>query len=206
MQPYQHSPLQSLHSTRILRLEPAKSLADPITCSLHEVSLDTNPGYAAISYSWGGQASDKEVSCSGTQLLVTANAAMVLRYVRQQRGPRWVWIDSICINQNDVQEKTGQVRLMREIYSKAAEVLLWLGESTKTSGTVFRSISDSARMEVRRRERPFDVTAAVVESDLFRDFLAMAVVKPLIAFAGMFSGNSAIKDVAHRSNCFNSIP
>jgi hypothetical protein len=84
---------------------------------------------------------------------------------------------------------------MGEIYSKAAEVLLWLGESTKTSGTVLKSISSSARREAQRMERPFDVAAAVIESDLFHDFLAITVVKPILACTGMFSGNSAIKDV-----------
>lgn len=206
MQRYQHPRLQGHRWTRLLRLEPAKSLVDPIRCSLHEVSLDTNPGYEAISYSWDGQASNQEVFCSGRQLLVTANAAMVLRHLRQRRQPRWIWIDSICINQNDVEEKTGQVRLMAEIYSKAVEVLLWLGESTKTSGMVLKSISSKARREVQRKERPFNVAEAVLESDLFHDFLAITVVKPILACAGMFSGNFSIKDIAFRSNCFSSLP
>jgi hypothetical protein len=176
MQRYQYPRLQGHRSTRLLQLESAKLLMDPIRCSLHEVSLDANPRYETISYTWAGQASDQEVFCSGRLLLVTANAAMVLRHLRLRRQPRWIWIDSICINQNNVQEKTGQVRLMTEIYSRAVEVLLWLGESTNTSGMSLRSISSRPRREAQRKERPFDITEAVLESDLFHDFLVTFAV------------------------------
>ena len=153
MQHYQHPPLQGRRTIRLLQLEPTRSLAAPIKCILQEISLDANPRYEAISYSWDGQASNQEVLCSGRPLLVTLNAALVLRYLREPKQPRWVWIDSICINQNDMQEKTGQVRMMREIYSKAAEVLLWIRESTKTSVSALRAISSKAKLEARPKKQ-----------------------------------------------------
>ncbi|KAI9901787.1 hypothetical protein N3K66_003604 [Trichothecium roseum] len=47
---------------------------------------------------------------------------------RDENGPeRYVWADAVCINQGDVDEKTGQVSMMDRIYSAAACVAAWLG-------------------------------------------------------------------------------
>lgn len=39
----------------------------------------------------------------------------------------WLWVDAICINQEDLWERSSQVRLMRLIYEGARNVLIWLG-------------------------------------------------------------------------------
>ena len=54
--------------------------------------------------------------------------------------PRPIWIDAVCINQNDDLEKSGQIPLMGEIYSKAAEVLVWLGSGSKEEQYAFAQI------------------------------------------------------------------
>jgi hypothetical protein len=60
----------------------------------------------------------------------------------QSRGQDgfFLWADGICINQQDVREKTLQVQLMREIYSAAIEVLIWLGSSTDETDNAIRGI------------------------------------------------------------------
>jgi len=45
-----------------------------------------------------------------------------------------MWIDAICINQNDISERNNQVRQMGAIYSQASQVVVWLGEETGDSG------------------------------------------------------------------------
>ncbi|KAF2208887.1 hypothetical protein CERZMDRAFT_8174, partial [Cercospora zeae-maydis SCOH1-5] len=50
-----------------------------------------------------------------------------LRRLRKRSDPRALWIDAICINQIDAQEKSSQLALLGRIYSNAAEVLIWLG-------------------------------------------------------------------------------
>ena len=59
---------------------------------------------------------------------ITRNLAAALRCFQSSGNSRILWIDSICINQSDIQEKNQQVRLMGEIYKKARRVLIWLGE------------------------------------------------------------------------------
>jgi hypothetical protein len=179
---------------RLLQLEPAKSLRDPIKCTLHEVLLDANPIYEAISYSWDGQASISEVLCSGKPLLVTPNAALVLRYLRMPKLARWVWIDSICINQNDMQEKTIQVRMMGEIYSKASEVLLWIGEMTKTLELIFKMMSGREELDRQQTFQAQDgFTSNPVESDDAIDFIQRYITRPLWHIAVILGGRFACK-------------
>ncbi|KAM0221647.1 hypothetical protein ACHAQD_005168 [Fusarium lateritium] len=60
-------------------------------------------------------------------LLQTQNCFSMLQYLRPQRGRRAVWIDAICINQGDLNERNEQVQMMGQIYSQCIQVLLWLG-------------------------------------------------------------------------------
>jgi hypothetical protein len=63
------------------------------------------------------------------RLKVTRNVLTVLPYLYLQNGPYAIWIDGICINQEDESEKSVQVQLMRDIYTGTSKVVLWLGES-----------------------------------------------------------------------------
>ena len=48
--------------------------------------------------------------------------------MRLPHKSRVVWIDAICINQTDIEERSQQVEMMGLIYSKAVRNLIWLGE------------------------------------------------------------------------------
>ena len=61
-------------------------------------------------------------------LTVTETLHIPLLGLRHTSQARTLWIDQICINQTDLQERSEQVRIMRQIYSKAQLVILWLGE------------------------------------------------------------------------------
>jgi len=67
------------------------------------------------------------ISVNGRCMSVTANLHSALRHLRHGRIERHLWIDAICINQDDDGEKKGQIRLMAEIYSKASRIIVWLG-------------------------------------------------------------------------------
>ncbi|OCK78087.1 hypothetical protein K432DRAFT_253193, partial [Lepidopterella palustris CBS 459.81] len=95
-------------------------------CEIIEVSLDDLPPFEALSYTWGGQEPDIPLSINGKDLKVTPNAEEFLFYQRSIFGPRYFWIDAICINQ-DCGDKEGQLPHMTEIYKKASRVLVWLG-------------------------------------------------------------------------------
>ena len=129
--PYQHKPIASESQIRILRLHPALNLKAPIRCSLYETSLqdirDGRESYEAISYVWGSPHGTQKIFCDDKPLLVTMNCLQVLRYLRRKSKARDLWIDAVCIDQRNVQERNHQVALMGDVYRLASEVLIWFG-------------------------------------------------------------------------------
>jgi hypothetical protein len=93
------------------------------------VSLNNNPKYECLSYSWDAQSPAHPITIPDGKLLITANCASALQQFRPKKGTRTLWIDSICIDQLSTKEKDQQVGLMGEIYRKAEMVLVWLGEA-----------------------------------------------------------------------------
>jgi hypothetical protein len=70
---------------------------------------------------------------NGGRYFTTKNAREVLEYVRRTGGIHDIWIDAICINQNDIPERNAQVRLMDSVYSHAQQTIVWLGEVSNDS-------------------------------------------------------------------------
>lgn len=95
------------------------------------------PDYEALSYTWGSASpSTALVVYSGlissadpqpSVLQIGANLSEALRYLRLQDEGRVLWIDALCINQMDLEERGHQVRNMAHIYSRARKVVAWLG-------------------------------------------------------------------------------
>ncbi|MCJ1263714.1 hypothetical protein MMC22_003584 [Lobaria immixta] len=86
-------------------------------------------GYGALSYTWGQTTANIPITINNQHdFLVTENLAAALRRLRRTVEPRWLWIDAICIDQNNKAERGQQVAMMGEIYKRANNVLIWLGE------------------------------------------------------------------------------
>lgn len=113
-------------SFRILELQPGKKEA-PIICNLIHARLDARPAYEAISYVWGSSERPIPIDCDGKRLYITENLRDALVRVRLPDRPRVVWADSVCIDQDDLDEKGHQVQFMGKIYSNASKVLICLG-------------------------------------------------------------------------------
>lgn len=62
---------------------------------------------------------------------ISANLFHALRQLRNVQIPVVIWVDFLYINQQDVMERSLQVAMMREIYEKSREVIIWLGEGSK---------------------------------------------------------------------------
>ena len=62
--------------------------------------------------------------------MVTRNLYTALKQFRAEKLSEPFWIDAICINQGNLQEKNAQIKMMKEIYSHASRVLVWLGEES----------------------------------------------------------------------------
>ncbi|KAF2804802.1 uncharacterized protein BDZ99DRAFT_480825 [Mytilinidion resinicola] len=122
---------------RVLRIEPAKTLSSDIECSLFTVSLDNNPTYNALSYLWGAPDITKPLTVNGVEIQVTVNLHAALRRIRKKKKRVVFWIDAVCINQQDLQERSSQVSFMGEIYSNAELVLAWLGEEDEDTRPAF---------------------------------------------------------------------
>jgi hypothetical protein len=117
-------------SIRVLDLE-AHSKSEKLCGALRAVRLSENPKFTAISYVWGSGTS--EISVNGHGLAITENCYNVLTALRTQYGVLTIWVDSICINQQDEAEKSDQVLLMEEIYAWAETVYIWFGNGSDHS-------------------------------------------------------------------------
>ena len=98
-----------------------------ITCSLEQALLDDNPIYEALSYTWGDAKEQTMILCNGSLLPVTRNLEEALQRLRYEDRTRRLWVDAICVNQQDNIERGYQVSIMRDIYSTADCVIVWLG-------------------------------------------------------------------------------
>lgn len=83
--------------------------------------------YEALSYAWGTEPATFTIQVNGDSFAIRPNLASALRSFRQSSHTRILWVDFLCINQGDLQERTQQVALMSRIYGYANEVLIWLG-------------------------------------------------------------------------------
>jgi Heterokaryon incompatibility protein (HET) len=123
---YQQLPPQNI---RILELHPGPPNT-PLVCDI-AVQLIKGKLYEALSYVWGDPTPVTSIRCvddaSNGDLGIGHNLATLLIAFRLKDQTRRIWIDALCINQDDVHERESQVRLMGAVYSQAKNVLCWLG-------------------------------------------------------------------------------
>ena len=84
----------------------------------------------------------KLIGLNGSPVGVGQNLYLALQYIRHKVKPRNLWVDAICINQNDLYERGRQVRIMSQIFAKSILVLAWLGEADEDSDTTLDIIED----------------------------------------------------------------
>ncbi|KAM6532795.1 hypothetical protein FALCPG4_005846 [Fusarium falciforme] len=115
---------------RVLDIPAQNSaLVEGLTGTLRAVDLRDSPKYTALSYTWG-ESSNKSITCNGHYVAITDSCFKALSSLRKALGSFTIWVDAICINQMDNDEKSTQIRLMRKIYTWAKNVYLWLGLGT----------------------------------------------------------------------------
>lgn len=136
---YEYRKLQDDGEVRVMLLLPAKSMGEPLRCTLVHQQLDRT-SFEALSYVWGSTEVSQALCCDGKHLHITRNLDTALRYLRHKRHARRLWVDAVCINQIDMVEKSVQIRLMTSIYSKAERCVIWLGESDKDLKRTIRAV------------------------------------------------------------------
>ncbi|CAH0018227.1 unnamed protein product [Clonostachys rhizophaga] len=135
---------------RTLLIQPGAS-GSPLTGQIDQHKLgDPDKPYEALSYAWGSPKRGNVIRIGEKDVLVTQNARELLLHLRDEHHPRRVWIDGICIDQDNIDERSHQVTLMQAIFSGASSVLIWVGESDEDTDSVF---SFFTLMDERRRDR-----------------------------------------------------
>ncbi|OAG04395.1 HET-domain-containing protein [Paraphaeosphaeria sporulosa] len=127
------SPSHTCSARGTLDVEGSPELGDvPCYYSLIESTLDQAPHYEALSYVWGTSDRNETITLNDGKLLyITKPLKEALAFVERQCSTGYLWIDQICIDQDDMSERGHQVKLMGQIYTSCHRVLVWLGRVSK---------------------------------------------------------------------------
>ena len=147
--------LTSTRQLRLLLLEPYRNPKEAIRCNLVTTSLDSDPKYEALSYTWGEPVDDFEIIVNSVTFAVRRNLWQALYHLRGAES-RTLWIDALCINQKNIPERNEQVQMMRQIYERAQRVVIWLGIEGNNSTVAFefiKFISSDRKKRAMRSEK-----------------------------------------------------
>ncbi|KAJ6445463.1 D-arabinitol 2-dehydrogenase [Purpureocillium lavendulum] len=129
------------HQIRLLSPVASPHAESGTRWKLTTFALDVSPPFAALSYLWGDSKDTVDISINGELMTVTSSLACALRHIQQQwrhqfpgRGVEEfrLWVDALCINQDDIAERGHQVKLMGRLYSAAELVMGSLGPSNES--------------------------------------------------------------------------
>ncbi|PYH66903.1 HET domain-containing protein [Aspergillus vadensis CBS 113365] len=152
MTPYVYSTLPPGSFTRMIRLLPQRERNAPIECAIVHYDLSASESqnhlYEALSYTWGSNYKPKSIVINNSLLPVTENLHTALLYLRDHQLERILWVDAICINQEDNKEKNTQISLMRAIYAQADRVIIWLGVPDQSGENALDTIHQLAEKKV----------------------------------------------------------
>jgi 5-methylcytosine-specific restriction endonuclease McrA len=135
---------------RLLVLQPSEDFDSVISCQILQSSL-YDRSYKALSYVWGDPAvtAGNYILVDGQEVNVTSNLASALRHLRHESRSRKIWVDALCINQDNLDEKRSQIAKIDLIYTFCTVDIVWMGERDKR---ISRAIEIVKRLK-RRHER-----------------------------------------------------
>jgi len=113
-------------------------------------------GYAALSYVWGPSTQNKQIRLDGHMCAVTDNLYAALQQLKRCEAVKQglsVWVDALCIDQADLEERAAQIQLMHQIYARAQHIMIWLGPEvpwTKPAFTAIHWIADQHYEEMEQ--------------------------------------------------------
>ncbi|KAK8080283.1 hypothetical protein PG997_008101 [Apiospora hydei] len=129
--------------------------------------------YEALSWCWGLEDADYAIRIRRGEekykLRAKKELVLALKYLRQDKTDRYLWIDAVCINQANPTERNHQVQIMAMIYSRATRVCVWLGDDDDDSAMAIKFISQ----EIMRLERFDDICKNKANADKWQALLAL---------------------------------
>ena len=167
-EPFSYQPLKD-SKIRLIRLKKRSTLHEEIYCELEDFRLDEK-SYVALSYVWGSIEGNVEIAVNGLRLNVTQNlfdallqleesSSSLLESLGLASSELLVWVDAICINQNDEVEKSTEVGRMGEIYSSAHVTLVWFGPSKPLHPEGYKLLHKIAMVIEERTTEASDLSA-----------------------------------------------
>lgn len=152
--PFQYHPLNDAkREYRLINIVNADQ-AESVEIELHTVSLDDPPPFAMISYTWGFAHDRTTIMCDGRPYLVPLKVADILHslYHSPIDGVAYAWIDWLCMNQDDVEEKMSQVQLT-PLLTRLAQVTIGWTEIEISQSTLDFILQMAADVHIRRPGR-----------------------------------------------------
>lgn len=106
-----------------------------------------NISYEALSWRWGNESTDEYAIIIKTKdgerkKRVSYTLGLALKYLRYKTKPRMIWIDALCINQANFDERSSQVAMMDRLYTGASQICVWLGQDDSDSRKAIKFIKD----------------------------------------------------------------
>ncbi|KAL1608429.1 hypothetical protein SLS60_003371 [Paraconiothyrium brasiliense] len=129
---YSYDALKESNMIRLLILYPFLAAEDVLCCSLRSVGQTeaVSSKYEALSYTWGDPFFVHKMQLETGSISITESLDSALRALRLSDKPRVLWVDAVCIDQQNNAEKAQQLPHMSWIYASASQVVIWLGEDT----------------------------------------------------------------------------
>jgi len=175
LEQFYHKPLNKITRTsqpfRLLEIHTSSEPSSRIECTLQHANLLGKPTFKALSYVWGDPNIKVPILLDSKRYDVTKNCYGALLRLRDLRETS-VWIDAICIDQMNNEEKCSQIPLMNYIYSAAEEVIVWLGHvegerepnSWETESMAISLLKDLSAGELRTFEEFLEIAQRGEES------------------------------------------
>jgi hypothetical protein len=142
---------------RLLMISPCLDPKKQIECYLHPFQLQAAPPYEALSYTWGDPIPKVEIICDNRPVAIGLNLSDALTRLRLPTATRIVWVDALCIDQNDNNEKSSQVPLMGTIFHQATRVVVWLGQGNPHQIGEAKQIVNIITKACRQYDRDHDL-------------------------------------------------
>jgi hypothetical protein len=141
-----------------------------IECFLTHVSLVEQPAYKALLYCWGDDYPKKQIRLNGILVDIRPNLYSALWHIASNRH-NILWVDALCINQDDLRERANQIQHMKYIYHKAEEVFAWLGDADENTKAALNFIGKLATRTVGIGSNvlPKDVLYLIFETSMSPD-------------------------------------
>jgi hypothetical protein len=118
-------------------------------CQLRTYSRSLAPEYDAITYCWGEDKTLATITCNGSNLRIRKSLFRMLKYLCHRRPPyRPLWIDAICLNQDDNEEKAVEVPLIHKVFANATRTIAWLGKGNAKTDAAMNFLSSNRDVNV----------------------------------------------------------